>query len=198
MDKQAFKQRMQNLKSYRENNPGKGYWDWKVEAFAEGGQTGDPEKERFYQATGRSSSGRPLEEGLKPVFSLEDAANMTPIGDAISAKDTYDAVKKQKRYLNKFRDNSLLYSTDIMGIDYEFTDIEDAIYDSSYNIELNKVPVYSPELTDKELMALLSHRKGEYFTDVEMYRYMNSLIIRLCKEEIYGNDDNATVSNTKL
>lgn len=29
MDRQAFKQRMQNLKSYRENNPGKGYWDWK-------------------------------------------------------------------------------------------------------------------------------------------------------------------------
>lgn len=72
MDRQAFKQRMQNLKSYRENNPGKGYWDWKVEAFADGGQTGDPEKERFYQATGRSSSGRPLEEGLKPVFSLEN------------------------------------------------------------------------------------------------------------------------------
>lgn len=95
MDRQAFKQRMQNLKSYRENNPGKGYWDWKVETFAEGGQTGDPEKERFYQATGRSSSGRPLEEGLKPVFSLEDAANMTPIGDAISAKDAYDAVKNR-------------------------------------------------------------------------------------------------------
>lgn len=37
MDKRAFKQRMQNLKSYRENNPGKGYWDWKVEAFADGG-----------------------------------------------------------------------------------------------------------------------------------------------------------------
>lgn len=35
MDRQAFKQRMQNLKSYRENNPGKGYWDWKVETFAE-------------------------------------------------------------------------------------------------------------------------------------------------------------------
>ena len=95
MNRQAFKQRMQNLKSYRENNPGKGYWDWKVETFADGGEVGDPEKERFYQATGRSSSGRPLEEGLKPVFSLEDAANMTPIGDAISAKDTYDAVKNR-------------------------------------------------------------------------------------------------------
>lgn len=95
MDRQAFKQRMQNLKSYRENNPGKGYWDWKVETFADGGEVGDPEKERFYQATGRSSSGRPLEEGLKPVFSLEDAANMTPIGDAISARDTYNAVKNR-------------------------------------------------------------------------------------------------------
>lgn len=38
MDKQAFKQRMQNLKSYRENNPGKGYWDWKVQAFQDGGE----------------------------------------------------------------------------------------------------------------------------------------------------------------
>lgn len=95
MDRQAFKQRMQNLKSYRENNPGKGYWDWKVETFADGGEVGDPEKERFYQATGRSSSGRPLEEGLKPAFSLEDAANMTPIGDAISVKDAYDAVKNR-------------------------------------------------------------------------------------------------------
>lgn len=94
-NRQAFKQRMQNLKSYRENNPGKGYWDWKVEAFQDGGQTGDPEMERFYQATGCSSSGRPLEEGLKPVFSIEDAANMTPIGDAISVKDTYDAVKNR-------------------------------------------------------------------------------------------------------
>lgn len=67
----------------------------KVHRVAEGGQTGDPEKERFYQATGRSSSGRPLEEGLKPVFNLEDAANMTPIGDAISARDTYNAVKNR-------------------------------------------------------------------------------------------------------
>lgn len=38
MDKQAFKQRMQNLKSYRGNNPGKDYWDWKVDAFQDGGE----------------------------------------------------------------------------------------------------------------------------------------------------------------
>lgn len=49
MDRQAFKQRMQNLKSYRENNPGKGYWDWKVETFADGGEVGDPIKKMFKQ-----------------------------------------------------------------------------------------------------------------------------------------------------
>ena len=71
------------------------YFSDRYLAYADGGQTGDPDEERFYQATGRSRSGRPLEEGLKPVFSLEDAANMTPIGDAISAKDAYDAVKNR-------------------------------------------------------------------------------------------------------
>lgn len=38
MDREAFKKRMQSLKSYRENNPGKGYWEWKVEQFQTGGE----------------------------------------------------------------------------------------------------------------------------------------------------------------
>lgn len=29
---------MQALKSYRESNPGKGYWDWKVQSFEDGGE----------------------------------------------------------------------------------------------------------------------------------------------------------------
>lgn len=45
MDRIAFKQRMQNLKSYRENNPGKGYWDWKVQQFLDGGETDDNREE---------------------------------------------------------------------------------------------------------------------------------------------------------
>lgn len=49
MNKQAFKQRMQNLKSYRENNPGKGYWDWKVEAFQNGGEVGNPSVQAIQQ-----------------------------------------------------------------------------------------------------------------------------------------------------
>lgn len=139
MDKRAFKQRMQNLKSYRENNPGKGYWDWKVETFADGGEVGDPEKERFYQATGRSSSGRPLEEGLKPVFSLEDAANMTPIGDAISAKDAYDAVTIPYR-------NRAEQADKIFGTNYSETyDLLDDLYQHRY-FDL-------PEVQPKDMVA---------------------------------------------
>lgn len=182
MDKKAFKQRMQDLKSYRGNNPGKGYWDWRnslpdnlkytddteynmqgayeaglqpeyvyeddsyhlpsrnpntgeilkksihptywkgleedarlgydayhlgdrtwtskkgdapIQAFANGGETGDPKKEEFYRRTGRSATGRPLEQGIKLAFDIEDAANFTPVGDVISANDTYDAVKRR-------------------------------------------------------------------------------------------------------
>lgn len=87
----GYKQDIRNTQKYlNQADPG-----WKVKAFQDGGEASDPKKEKFFQATGRSSSGRPLEEGLKPVFSLEDAANMTPIGDAISARDTYNAVKNR-------------------------------------------------------------------------------------------------------
>ena len=62
--------------------------------LAEGGEVGDPDDE-FIQAVntklGRTPDGRPLQQGLKPVFDLEDAANLTPVGDAIAAKDMYNA-----------------------------------------------------------------------------------------------------------
>lgn len=35
MDRNEFKKRMQSLKSYREQNPGKGYWDWRAELSEE-------------------------------------------------------------------------------------------------------------------------------------------------------------------
>lgn len=38
MNREAFKQRMQLLKSYREQNPGKGYFDWKAQQLADGGE----------------------------------------------------------------------------------------------------------------------------------------------------------------
>jgi hypothetical protein len=62
--------------------------------MANGGKIGDPDDE-FTKAIntklGRTPDGRPLQQGLKPVFDLEDAANLTPVGDAIAAKDMYNA-----------------------------------------------------------------------------------------------------------
>lgn len=67
-----------------------------VQYMANGGEVGDPDDE-FIQAVntklGRTPDGRPLQQGLKPVFDLEDAANLTPIGDVLSAKDAYNAAR---------------------------------------------------------------------------------------------------------
>ena len=68
-----------------------------VQYMANGGEVGDPDDE-FTKAIntklGRTPDGRPLRQGLKPVFDLEDAANLTPVGDVLSAKEAYDAVKQ--------------------------------------------------------------------------------------------------------
>lgn len=68
-----------------------------VQYMANGGEVGDPDDE-FTKAIntklGRIPDGRPLQQGLKPVFDLEDAANLTPVGDVLSAKEAYDAVKQ--------------------------------------------------------------------------------------------------------
>lgn len=68
-----------------------------VQYMANGGEVGDPDDE-FTKAIntklGRTPDGRPLQQGLKPVFDLEDAANLTPVGYVLSAKEAYDAVKQ--------------------------------------------------------------------------------------------------------
>ena len=67
-----------------------------VQYMANGGEVGDPDDE-FIQAVntklGRTPDGRPKEQGLKPVIDLEDVANVTPIGNALSAKDAYNAAR---------------------------------------------------------------------------------------------------------
>ena len=66
--------------------------------YAEGGGVGNPNDD-FTKAIniklGRTPDGRPKEQGLKPVIDLEDAANITPIGDALSARDVYNAVTER-------------------------------------------------------------------------------------------------------
>lgn len=64
--------------------------------YAKGGEVGNPD-DNFTKAIntklGRTPDGRPKEQGLKPVIDLEDAVNVTPIGDVLSAKDAYNAAR---------------------------------------------------------------------------------------------------------
>lgn len=64
--------------------------------YAKGGEVGNPD-DNFTKAIntklGRTPDGRPKEQGLKPVIDLEDAVNVTPIGNALSAKDAYNAAR---------------------------------------------------------------------------------------------------------
>lgn len=92
MNREQFKQRMKSLKSYRENNPGKGYWDWKIEQFEEGGEVlPDNSPVRVNPFTGK-----PLANGaITPVLDLEGAANFTPAGDILSIRDAYIAAQNR-------------------------------------------------------------------------------------------------------
>lgn len=124
MDREAFRNRMQQLKQYREQNPGKTYLDFKN--YAEGGEIPpsnkpiipeepQPYKGKLYKDRyGRKYTedqladyydnssdeidrftGKPFIRGLRPIVDLEDAANVTPIGDAISIYDTYEALRNK-------------------------------------------------------------------------------------------------------
>lgn len=100
MDKQAFKQRMQNLKSYRENNPGKGYWDWKVQAYQNGGRhalgVGQVfasladmlfNKERRTPAIADAAYYTIHQTQNDPVLAPVEAPLVEPIADAIKSVD---------------------------------------------------------------------------------------------------------------
>lgn len=100
MDKQAFKQRMQNLKSYRENNPGKGYWDWKVQAYQNGGRhalgVGQVfasladmlfNKERRTPAIAAAAYYTIHQTQNDPVLAPVEAPLVEPIADAIKSVD---------------------------------------------------------------------------------------------------------------
>lgn len=123
MNRQAFKQRMQQLKTYRGENPGKTYLDFKQ--YQTGGEvpptrptipdepirykgklikdkygkehTEDQYYDYLQNGTDEISKfdGSPLPRGLKPLMDIEDAANMTPVGDVLSVKDMYTSVRDQ-------------------------------------------------------------------------------------------------------
>lgn len=98
MNRQAFKQRIQQYKMYKEQNPNISYIDWKnLQKYEDGGEVGgkkEPPYPSFYNGRRVNPwTGQPIATGaVKAAFDIEDAANLTPVGDAITVKDMSQAV----------------------------------------------------------------------------------------------------------
>ena len=101
MDRTEFKKRMQSLKSYREQNPDKGYWDWKVEQFQDGGD--NPPKMREivqYQDNARVGAATQLPEIPIGIVGADEDLSAGPLdyvpiaGDAIELANIAHDVKE--------------------------------------------------------------------------------------------------------
>lgn len=133
MDKQAFKQRMQNLKSYRENNPGKGYWDWRnslpdnlkytddteynMRGAYESGAQPILENDGFYHLPTRNpQTGEILKTSLHPTFwkgLAEDAKigyNTYFVGDKVYTKS------KEEGPINVYADGGEVGNPSVQAI----------------------------------------------------------------------------------
>lgn len=158
MDKQAFKQRMQNLKSYRENNPGKGYWDWRnslpdnlkytddteynMRGAYESGAQPILENDGFYHLPTRNpQTGEILKTSLHPTFwkgLTEDAKmgyNTYFVGDKVYTKS------KEEGPINVYADGGEVARKSLKDIRKESI-IEDKL---DYDVMLQKQNAYQKE-----------------------------------------------------
>lgn len=158
MDKQAFKQRMQNLKSYRENNPGKGYWDWRnslpdnlkytddteynMRGAYESGAQPILENDGFYHLPTRNpQTGEILKTSLHPTFwkgLAEDAKigyNTYFVGDKVYTKS------KEEGPINVYTDGGEVARKSLKDIRKESI-IEDKL---DYDVMLQNQNAYQKE-----------------------------------------------------
>lgn len=231
---------MQQLKQYREQNPGKTYLDFKK--YAEGGEippsnkpiipeepqpykgklykdrygrkyTEDQMNEYYDSSTDEIDrfTGKPFIRGLKPVGDIEDAANATPVGDAISAYDTYKALK------NKDWEGAGLAA---MGLIPFIPSLGGVAVKSSKKIskpksayipteQLNKPlfnpnrhPKFSPDLSVEEVELL---KDSVYFNREDLLEILNILILNYINLEDILDDqldrhgtDNARISDSEV
>lgn len=98
MERSEFRQRMDQFKQARESNPQLSYWEWKsipkYESGTDGVQSNTSEIPVTY-SNGKWNYGyNPGAGFLKPVVSIQDAADLTPVGNAIMANDVYQSASQ--------------------------------------------------------------------------------------------------------
>lgn len=104
MNREAFKQRMQNLKSYREQNPGKGYWDFK--SYEDGGEVPPTNKPTIVEPTEQKAHMNQLREYMFQNGMIGtrgqtvDAKMMKKVLDQISKTDSMKEVARASKQFN--------------------------------------------------------------------------------------------------
>ena len=98
MIRDEFRQQMELYRQAREQNPQLSYWEWKsipkYESGTDGIQSNTSEIPVTY-SNGKWNYGyNPGAGFLKPVVSIQDAADLTPVGNAITANDVYQSASQ--------------------------------------------------------------------------------------------------------
>lgn len=98
------------------------------------------------------------------------------------------AVKKQQKYVNSFKPVIFQWSSGLVETEYKLYSTNELITRTEF--DPRKDPVYSPDLTEEELNALhwQQNCEGGYLTYEESIAYLNELILRLNRKEVYGDD----------
>lgn len=164
MDREAFKQRMQSLKSYREQNPGKGYLDWKTSL------PDNLQDESSYNLQ------RAYELGYEPEYVEEDRSYHLPTRD----QETGEILKKpwHSTFLIGLQEDAKLgyYPQTINGVTYTTTweGNENPIYKYADGGEVpptNKPTIIEPIPYKGKLY---SDRYGRKYTEEQVYDYYNN------------------------
>lgn len=164
MNREAFKQRMQSLKSYREQNPGKGYLDWKASL------PDNLQDESSYNLQ------RAYELGYEPEYVEEDRSYHLPTRD----QETGEILKKpwHPTFLIGLQEDAKLgyYPQTINGTTYTTTweGNENPIYKYADGGEVpptNKPTIIEPIPYKGKLY---SDRYGRKYTEEQVYDYYNN------------------------
>lgn len=98
MNRNEFRQHMNEYKQARESNPSLSYWQWKANKYEKGTDgivdelkatsrtTLTPEEQQYL--LNKSKRRQRMSGAITPVFDIQDATDLTPIGDILTARDT--------------------------------------------------------------------------------------------------------------
>ena len=170
MKRSEFKKRMQSLKSYREQNPDKGYWDWKVEQFEEGGENGNPPKMKEivqYQDNARVGAATQVPEMPTNIMPVEDylSAGMLDfapvVGDAVEVANIAHDVKE-----GNYKDAAIglgLLAIPGAAASKVYRAVRNMLASLAFKPSDNKIQTVNRLFRNKEWSNFLSTRNGDAY-----------------------------------